>query len=215
MKKVIFLSHIINKSTPIYGGEKSIAIKKIKSIKQGDSCNKTYWSFSAHTGTHIDAPKHFLDKGRSVSGLMAGELFFNKIALAVLKGVKPGYVITESDLGKLRDCELLLLKTGFEKHRNKAVYWKDSPALNDSLAAALKKACPSIRAVGVDFISISNLKNRESGRLAHKAFLGNGIFLIEDMKLKSLRAVPDFIVIAPLLLDNADAAPCTILGVYN
>ena len=215
MKKVIFLSHIINKNTPIYGGEKSIAIKKIKSIKQGDSCNKTYWSFSAHTGTHIDAPKHFLDKGRSVSGLMARELFFNKIALAVLKGVKPGYVITESDLGKLRDCELLLLKTGFEKLRNKAVYWKDSPALDDSLAVALKKACPSIRAVGIDFISITNLKNRELGRLAHKAFLSRGIFLLEDMKLKNLKTAPGFIIVAPLLVDQAEGAPSTVLAVYN
>lgn len=154
MKKVIFLSHTINERTPLYAGERSITIKKVKSIAKGDSCNKTHWSFSAHTGTHIDAPRHFSNKGRLVSGLLAGELFFNKVSLTVLKGVKPGCVITKSDLGKLRDCELLLLKTGFEKHRNKAVYWKGSLALDDSLAAALKKACPSIRAVGIDFISM-------------------------------------------------------------
>lgn len=166
-------------------------------------------------GTHIDAPKHFLDKDKPVSDLLAGELFFNKISLTVLKGVKPGCVITESDLGKLRDCELFLLKTGFERHRNKAVYWKDSPALDDSLAAALKKACPLIRAVGVDFISITNLKNRGLGRLAHKAFLSRGIFLLEDMKLRNLKITPGLIIVAPLLIDNAEAAPSTVPAVFN
>ena len=213
MKKALILSHLINERTPLYGGEKSIAIKKVKSIKKGDSCNKLYCSFSTHTGTHLDSPKHFLDKGKSISDLFAGELLFNKVSLVVLKNVKPGYIITEKDLAGLKDCELLLLKTGFEKYRNRPVYWKNSPALDAGLAVLIKKACPSIRALGIDFISISNLKNKELGRLAHKAFLSNGILLAEDLKLNVLRKVPGLVIIAPLLLDNADAAPCTVFAI--
>lgn len=215
MQKVILLSHIINEETPLYSGEKSISIKKVKSIKQGSSCNKTYWSFPAHTGTHLDAPRHFLDKGRAISDFLPGELVFRKVCLLAVRNIKPGCIIGEKDLSSVKDCELLLIKTRFEKHRGRKLYWKNSPCLDDKLAIWLKKACSSIRAVGVDFISISNLKNRVLGRLAHRAFLERGIFLIEDMKLSGLKARPELVIVSPLFVDGAEAAPATVLAVYN
>ena len=194
MKKVLILSHLINKDTPLYAGEKSILIKKVKSIGSGDSCNKTQCSFSTHTGTHLDAPRHFLSKGKTISDLLAKELVYCKVCLTDIKNVKPGNIIDENSLSKIKDCELLFIRTGFEKNRKKKVYWKNAPALDAGLALWLKKNCPSIRALGVDFISISNLENRELGRQAHKAFLGNGILLIEDMKLKDLKGAPDSVI---------------------
>ena len=215
MGKVLILSHIINKHTPLYAGEKSVLIKEERSIKNGDSCNKSYCSFSAHTGTHLDVPRHFLNKGRAISDLSAKEFIFRRIFLAELKNVMAGDIIKGNDLIHIKDCELLLIKTGFEKNRGEDLYWKNSPALDASLALWLKNNCPSIKAVGVDFISISNLRNRELGRQAHKAFLGNGILLIEDMKLKGLKGAPDSVIIAPLLLEGAEAAPCTVFAFYN
>ncbi len=215
MNKILILSHLINKDTPLYAGEQSVLIEEVKSIKNGDSCNKSYCSFPVHTGTHLDAPKHFLNKGKTISDLLAKELVYQKICLADIKNVKPGNIINENSLSGLSDCELLFIRTGFEKNRQKDVYWKNSPALDVSLALWLKKHCPSIKALGVDFISISNLRNRELGRQAHKAFLGNGILLIEDMKLKGLKRTPDSVVVAPLLLEGAEAAPCTVFAFYN
>lgn len=215
MKKVLILSHLINKNTPLYAGEKSILIKKIKSLKDGDPCNKSYCSFPAHTGTHLDAPKHFLNRGKTISDLSAKELVYQKICLADIKNVKPGDIINKDSVSGLKDCELLFIRTGFEKNRSNDVYWKNSPALDAGLALWLKKNCPSIRALGVDFISVSNLKNRELGRQAHKAFLGNGILLIEDMKLKGLKGSPNSVIIAPLLLEDAEASPCTVFAFYN
>lgn len=215
MKKALILSQPINEQTPLYAGERSVLIKKVSSIKNGDSCNKSYCSLSAHTGTHLDAPRHFLNRGKTITDLSADELIFNKIHLAEVKKVKPGQIIDEFSLSRIKDCDLLFIKTGFEKNRQKDVYWENSPALDTSLALWLKKHCPSIRALGVDFISISNLRNKELGRQAHKAFLGNGILLIEDMKLKCLTGAPDSVWVAPLLLERADAAPCTVFAFYN
>lgn len=215
MKRVVYLSHIINERTPLYAGEKGLRISRIKSLSRGDSCNKSSFSLSAHTGTHMDAPRHFLDKGKAISGLLPQELFFKKVFLAVIRDAGPGRIITEKDLAGIRDCELLLLKTGFEKHRNKTVYWKNSPALDPGLADYIKKACPRIRAVGVDFISITSLKNRELGRQAHKAFLSSGILLLEDMKLRSLKIAPDMVITAPLLIDKAEASPTTVLALHG
>ena len=66
-KNVIFLSHAINKQTPLYGGKKSIILKRVKSIKKKDSCNTMHWSFPNHIGTHIDVPLHFMERGLSVT----------------------------------------------------------------------------------------------------------------------------------------------------
>lgn len=213
--KAIFLSHIINKSSPVYGGEKSIILKKMKSIKKGDSCNTMFWSFSNHTGTHLDAPAHFIDNGKSISGISPSDLIFNKVEVVRIKRASLDGVIGPGDLKNVYDCELLLIKTGSEMHRNKNIYWKNSVSLDPLLAGWLKKKCPSLRAVGIDCISISSLSKREAGRQAHKAFLGRNILLIEDMRLADLRNKPDLVIAAPILVAGADASPCTVLGIYN
>lgn len=203
MKKVLILSHIIDEKTPLYAGRKGIAIKDKSFI------------LPMHTGTHLDVPRHFLSRGKTITDLLGKELIFNKVCLAKIKTVKPGQIIDEFSLSRIKDCNLLIIRTGFENNRKKDVYWKNSPALDANLALWLKKNCPSVRAVGIDCISISNLRNRKLGRQAHKAFLGNGILLIEDMKLKGLKGTPDSVIVAPLLIEGAEAAPCTVFAFYN
>lgn len=180
-----------------------------RSIEKGDSCNKMRWSFSNHTGTHVDSPLHFVKGGKSVSDFQPQDWFFSKIFLSNIR-VKPGYLIAPKDFRGLRDCDLLLIKTGFETKRSKKIYRRNSPGLHPSLADFLKKKCPSIRAIGIDFISISSLSHRALGRQAHRSFLSRNILLIEDMKLGELAVSPQVVVLAPLRVEGADASPCTI-----
>jgi kynurenine formamidase len=67
----------------------------------------------------------------------------------------------------------------------------------------------------MDLISVSSYSNREEGRKAHHAFLnpdeGEIILLIEDMKLDTDGPF-NKVIVAPLLIDNADGAPCTVLA---
>lgn len=215
IKNAIFLSHQINKRIPVYGGGKPITLRKVKSIKNGDSCNTMFWSFPNHIGTHIDVPLHFIENKKSISELTPRDLIFTKVKLITLKNISPGFIITPDDLGNIRDCDLLLIKTRFETYRNKVLYWKNSVSLSPDLASYLKKKCPSIRAVGIDSVSVSNWSKRELGREAHRAFLGKNILLIEDMKLGSLKKNPDLVIVAPMLVEKADGSPCTVLGIYN
>lgn len=215
LSKVVLLSHQLNERTPLYAGDGRIRLKKANSIRKGNSCNTMYWSFCNHTGTHIDAPSHFIEGAKSISDLKAKDFIFSRIGLVSFKKIKPGYVVTKDDLTSVRDCQLLFLCTGFEDYRSKPDYWKDSVALSPGLAGWLKKKCPSLRALGIDSISISGLSDRESGRQAHRDFLGRGIFLIEDMKLSALRGKPDLVIVAPLIVEKADGSPCTVLAIYN
>jgi len=215
MKRVVFLSHVIDENTPLYGGLGDIILKKQKAVERGDSCNTMQWSFPNHTGTHMDAPSHFIGNKRSITDFQPQDFVFSRIELVKISGVKCGYAIGPQDLTSVKDCDFLLIKTDFEKYREHSQYWNDSPYLVPEAAAWLKDKCPSIRALGVDFISISNLNNRELGRQAHRSFLSRDIALVEDMKLKNAHQAPDSIIIAPLRVKSADGAPCTVLGIYN
>jgi kynurenine formamidase len=215
VKNVLFLSHEINEETPLYGGNSDIVLKKQKAIKEGDSCNTMYWSFPNHIGTHIDAPLHFIDSKFSITDFSPRDFIFSKIEVARIDKVGAGYIIGPHDLAGIKDCDLLLIKTNFEKYRDDKIYWNNSPCLASESAGWLKSKCPSIRAVGIDFISVSNLNNRELGREAHESFLTRDILLIEDMKLENVERTLDSVIVAPLRVQEADGAPCTILGIYK
>ena len=215
IKKVCFLSHIINKQTPLYAGKKDIALKNDRSIKKGNSYNTMHWSFPNHTGTHLDAPAHFIEKGLSITDFKASDWFFNRVSLVEIINIEPGHIVKPEDMKDINDCQLLLIRTGFEKYRSEEIYWQNSPGLHPQLAGHLREKCPSLKGVGIDFISISNLNNRELGREAHKAFLGDNIFLIEDMKFSELKGTPDLVIVAPLLVETSDGSPCTVFAMSN
>ena len=211
-KKAYFLSHTINEQTPLYAGKKDIVFKRDRSIKKGNAYNTMHWSFPNHTGTHLDAPAHFIERGLSVTNFKASDWFFNRVSLVEIINIEPGHIVKPEDIKDISDCQLLLIKTGFEKYRSEEIYWRNSPGLHPQLAGYLREKCPSLKGVGIDFISISNLNNRELGRKAHIAFLGDNIFLIEDVRLSELQEAPDSVIVAPLLVESSDGSPCTVFA---
>lgn len=215
--RLIWLSHVLSPTTPLYGGAKDLRLTSLRSISAGDSCNATMINLPSHAGTHIDSPYHFLPDGRTLDTFPAEFWIFSSPALAVISlpmgsMIGPGELPTK--LTSNVETDLLLLKTGGENNRQYDVYWREGFGLSASLAGHLKSRYPRLRAVGVDFISISSWGNREEGRIAHRAFLEKDILLIEDM---SLREIGDGdmlrrVVALPLRFEGADGAPCSILG---
>ncbi len=213
MSKVLFLSHILDEKTPTYAAKNKITLTHTRGIKRGDVCNEMSWAFTNHTGTHVDAPRHFIEDGKTIDHLPAEWWIFNKVELVNIPKVKPGQIITSKDIGLLpRGTELVLIKTGYEGNRYRKAYWHNAPGLHPEMAGWLMKMCPKIRAVGMDIISVSSIQNRELGRAAHREFLGRDILLIEDMRLSVLKGSPEKVLVAPMRVKNADAAPCCVFA---
>ena len=109
----------------------------------------------------------------------------------------------------------MLIKTGYGSYRGTNRYTLTPPGLSAELADYLRTNFPKLRCVGVDLISISSYSNREEGRKAHHEFLnptkGKCILLIEDMKLDEKVTIKK-VIVAPLLIENADGAPCTVFA---
>ena len=73
---------------------------------------------------------------------------------------------------------------------------------------------PSLRAIGLDTISISSFSHRDVGRAAHREFLNSGIRIIEDMKLKNIIEPSKLmrVIALPFRYLGSDGAPTTIIG---
>lgn len=218
MKHAVYLSHLLSNNTPLYGGANDLHIHTNTKIQAGDTANSLMLSFPNHSGTHVDVPYHFFSDGKKLTDYPPAFWIFNKILYIDVPG-EDGYLITYEDVkGKIGDdTDLLLLRTGYEKYRNEERYWQRNPGLSVDLAFALRLNHSHIRAVGIDVISITSPPYREEGRKAHREFLGSQhksdpIVLIEDMSLKNYIDDISRVIVLPLMIENSDGAPCTVLA---
>jgi kynurenine formamidase len=197
-------------------------MKPHKSIAAGNTSNICAITVYNHTGTHVDAPAHFVSNGRSISDYSPEELIFRRPLLVdVPKG--PDEWVEEGDFKKAvksRNMDCLLIRTGFGAFRNQKVYETDNPGLSPEAISWLRRKLPTIRCLGIDSISISGFQDRTRGRKAHLAAFerrkgfGEPLLLIEDMNLAVLK--PDEkiqkVLVVPWLISNIDSAPCTVLA---
>ncbi len=220
--KWMFLSYPLSMDTPVFGGGYGMRIQALKQMESGDSCNTSYWNLPNHLGTHLDFPKHFIQNGRNGSDYNADFLVFNHSWIIDLENVEPGEIISAEQVKDFfipHEVELLIIKTGFCKNRDKAVYWQKNPGFSPQLAKFLKDTFPDLKVLGFDSISIASFVHRQTGRKAHKSFLEGDrpLLLLEDMDLNHVWADASFkqIIVAPLRVAKTDAAPCTVLALVE
>lgn len=219
--RFIWLSYPLNEATPAYGGGQGLVIKPLQSIANGDSSNTAAWHLPNHLGTHVDAPRHFFQSGDPVDVYPPEFWFFEKVSLVEVKPDTMGQLIgPELVIPFLQGTpDIVLIKTNMGQCRKQRRYWEVNPGLSPDLGSELRDHFPSLRGVGVDFISISSWQNRPVGREAHRAFLdpaasGRPIILIEDMNLSSISGSTRIhrIIVVPLRVENADGAPCSVIA---
>ena len=215
----VWLSHVLSDNTPLYGGADNLQIIPEKAIQSGDSCNTSFIKMPSHAGTHVDVPKHFIADGRAIDSFSAGEwIFYDPCIIKI--DILPGTLIEQKHIinyNMFERADFIIFKTGFENCRKDDIFWQQSPGLAAELADFLLIKCPKLRAVGMDFISISSLKHRDKGRMAHREFLQRGILIFEDMRLSELQPHTHLqkVIALPLRFKQGDGAPVTIVGVIN
>jgi arylformamidase len=216
--QTIFLSHFLTEETPGYGGKKDFKVRHMSRISEGANSNSQEWTLSNHIGTHIDLPSHFDDEGSRMEHFKSDDWIFNNPYLLHLSSL-PGTILDINELFEKipMNVDFLIIKTDFQKYRNEELYWLNNPGLSPNLAAWLREKRPNVKCLGFDFISITSYTNRPLGRIAHKAFLGtdgktNPLRVIEDMKLDQLVNHPKSVIVAPILIFNADGAPVTVIA---
>lgn len=216
-----FLSHPLSAANPVYGSpSEPLELKEVMSIRKGDS-SQVYWiGFENHWGTHVDCPAHFFSEAPKITDYKADTWFFHRPQV-LLVDLEPGQLLGVRGLaGKIRpETDLVLFQSGWWRWRGEDRYSCENPGVDPELGTWLRKEYPSVRAIGFDWISLSSYLDRETGRRAHRAFLdpdtyGHPILILEDMDLSADLSALKEVWAAPLRVEEADSAPCTVIGVF-
>lgn len=165
---------------------------------------------SSHTGSHVDAPLHLLEGGRSLDDYRAED--FIGIAVPVdLTDKEPDEPIVPGDFAGCRDliteARIVLLCTGWGEKREKTEMWVHHSPWLSLEAAELLVAC-QVKGVGVDHFTIGTT-DEEKDRRCHEVLLSAGIWIVEDLRLPAelFRHSLWHYVGVPLRLQGGSGAP--------
>lgn len=201
------LTHIISEEMPVFPGEPHPRFEPIRTIEK-DGVNVARITLGSHTGTHVDAPSHFILGGAGVN-MVPLESFVGEAAILDIPKEKDSPGITSADLDahaeKIKRGDIVLLYTGTADRWGTSAQAGDFSYLEPSAASWMVRH--RVKCVGIDSFSVEKYGSKNGA--AHKELLSNGISIIENLgsNLKKFVNMRVFLVCLPLPLDGVDAAP--------
>ncbi|MDQ3674744.1 MAG: cyclase family protein [Gemmatimonadota bacterium] len=191
-------------TTPVYEGDAPMKFEFLKDMRNGDGFTLSVLSLGAHSGTHIDAPMHFIRDGLSV----------DRVALDPLIG--PARVIDIADAVQAIDAAELNrhdwkgAERVFFRTRSSVRRWMKSPAFHRDFAyiapdAAQLLADAGVRLVGIDYISAERFG--APAPRTHQILLGKGIPIVEGLSLEGITPGEYDVVVLPMKVAGHEGAP--------
>lgn len=188
----------------VYPGNPPIAITPQQAISQGAGANVSLVSFGSHTGTHVDAPKHFFDDGAGVDSLALDVLMGPARLLAFDDSVTSigKAELLEHDLGGVTRV-LLRTRNSAWLASGSTEFHRDYTYLAPDGAAHL--ASLGVKLVGVDYLSVEQFHSGH--HMTHRTLLERGIIIVEGLMLNEPAAGDYELRCLPLRLVGLDGAP--------
>ena len=188
-------------------GDPEYHINRTMDYSKGDGLVLSHIDLGVHTGTHMDAPLHFVPGGPTIDTIPLDATVGDARLIEIhdTESVKPA----ELENAGIQESERILLKTV-----NSAGPWNSDEFKRDfvyiSREAAAFLADRKIRAVGVDYLSVGGFY--KDGPETHRALLGAGVWVIEGLNLAALHPGPLELICLPLKLVNAEGAPARAIA---
>lgn len=201
----------ISARTPIYAGDPPAEVRAAKRLADGDSANVSELSFGAHTGTHVDAPNHFIDGTRRVDELDLNRLIGPCRVVSIGHDVQ---TIEPEHLGEIEGMERVIFKTKNSEFWNDADFHSNFTHLSPAAADAL--VANGIKLVGIDYLSIERFHSGDHA--VHRAFLSKEIVILEGLDLREIEPGDYDLICLPLKFvgGEGDGAPArTVLVSRN
>ena len=186
----------------VYPGNPSISITPQQEVSKGASANVSTLSFGSHTGTHVDAPKHFFDDGLGVDSLPLDVLMGPCVVICVEDDVN-AVGETELKLHELKSHTRVLIKTRNSSYIREREFRKDYTYLAPDGAAYLARL--GVRLVGVDYLSVEQFHSGH--HQTHRTLLEKGIVIVEGLDLSAPPMGPYELRVLPLRLVGLDGGP--------
>ena len=179
-----------------------------------DGYNLELLFMSSHTGTHIDAPFHFVKNGKKIHEIPPERLVNEAILIKIRK--KPNAAILKTDIqkfekkfGEIQVRETVIFWTGWQKNLEKDIYFTKNPGL--SISAAKYLVSKKINLVGIDSPSID--LGKDSKFSVHHILAKNNILIVENLaNLDKIKPMKFHLITVPLKLKNATGSPIRAFG---
>lgn len=193
-------------SLPTWPGDPSFRLRRVQSISAGDAANVSELSCVVHTGTHVDAPLHFIEGAAAVESLPLDVLMGPCTVVGTDRGVGE---LLPADLPRLPDSTRILFRTPSSRRwsQPEAGFARDFVAVGEALAAELVGR--GTRLVGVDYLSVEAFDS--PGHPVHKTLLAAGIVIVEGLDLSAAAPGPYELCCLPLRLVGSDGSPARVL----
>jgi arylformamidase len=203
--KLIDVTVPLDASLASYPNNVPFSLEAIKRLARGDSSNVSALHMSAHTGTHVDAPRHFYDDGTGTEALPL-EMLVGRARVIELR-TRAG--ITADDLAgiDLSEDVRLLIKTQNSRLWGDPEFHTDYIGITESGAKYLVDH--GIKVVGVDYLSVEVF--RTPGAPAHHLLLGAGTIVVEGLNLRDVDPGVYEMLCLPLKVVGSDGAPARVV----
>lgn len=208
---------IIDLTRTIVHGQPGVSIES-KYRKDHEGWNASTYEFYSHSGTHLDAPFHFLNDGQTLEQLPL-EKFIKKAVVADITHLAPKALIEIEDITKSVSCDLsdsaLILKSGWSTHFENHQYYRDNfPRISVDLARWLTQQ--NVAIVAVEPPSVADVNNLEEVTKVHEILLGAGIVIVEGLVCVDKLPKDNFEFNAiPLKVHHGDGSPCRAFGIIH
>lgn len=185
----------------VYPGDPEPRVDAVRTIGGGDVCNLSLLTMGSHTGTHVDAPYHFLADGPKLGEVPLDRMVGEALVLD-LRG-RPAVDRAALAGGAIKAGDIVLCLTDNSRRWEKPGFQRDFTYLTEDAATFLVAA--GVRAIGMDYLSIEKFGSPDFP--VHKILLGAGVFVIEGLDLRQVAPGRYTLVCLPLKFPTLDGAP--------
>ncbi len=191
-------------TTPVYEGDAPMKFDFLKDMRKGDKLTLSVYSMGAHSGTHIDAPMHFIATGAPVEQLKLDPLIGLARVIVIPDSVQ---AITAAELNKhdWRGVQRVLFRTRSTSHD-----WMDSVSFHRDFAYVAPDAAQLLADAGVVLVGVDYISAEQFGAPAprtHQILLGRGIPIVEGLDLRPVQAGDYDLIVLPLKVRGHEGAP--------
>lgn len=195
----------LNANLVRWPGDPPLELERLSDLARGDDSTFSRIHMGLHTGTHVDAPLHFVRGGATILEMPLEVMVGPAKVIEFTVDVISAAAIEASGIGT---GDRVLFKT-----RNSTL-WKQPRDFREdfvhlSTEAAEELAGREVKLVGIDYLSVSGYRKNEVE--VHRALLEAGVWILESLDLSQVAAGPYELLCLPLKIEDAEGAPARVL----
>ena len=191
-------------TTPVYQGDAPMKFDFLKDMRKGDKLTLSVYSMGAHSGTHIDAPMHFVAGGAPIDQLALNPLIGAARVIEIPDSVQ---AIDAAELNRhdWKSAQRVLFRT-----RSTLRGWMDSSTFHRDFAYIAPDAAQLLADAGVVLVGVDYISAEQFGAPAprtHQILLGHGIPIVEGLDLRPVVSGDYDLIVLPLKVRGHEGAP--------